>query len=439
LEPATRNPQPATLRILYLSQYFPPEVGATQTRAHEMARYLAARGHQVTMLTEVPNHPSGIIPPEYRGKLWERAPLDGIDVVRLWVWAAPEKGFLTRMRFYLSYMCMAILAGLVLGLRPGRRYDVVYATSPPLFVGLAGAAIALLIRARFVFEVRDLWPESAVALGELNNPRAVRLAASMARVCYRRARRVVAVTQGIVEGLRAAGVPRGKISLIPNGANVEQFHPAPAAAAALRARLGLDGKFVVLYAGIHGLAQGMESLVETARRLRDHADIVFVFVGAGPKKAAVERLKAEHGLDNLLLLPEQPRAAMPAYLSLAGAALVPLRAAPLFEGALPSKMFEAMACGAPVLLSARGEAAAVLAAAGAGRAVPPEDPAALAAAILDLKAQPAEAAAMGQRGRAFVARQYSRREQARRLERLLRAVVRRGRARPEPKIGKVIS
>ena len=414
--------QNSKLNILYLSQYFPPEVGATQTRAYEMARYLAGQGHRVTMLTEVPNHPSGIIPPEYRGKLWERAPLEGIDVVRLWVWAAPEKGFITRIRFYLSYMIMAIVAGFILGLRPRWRYDVVYATSPPLFVGLAGAIIALCIRARFVFEVRDLWPESAVALGELNNWRAAWLAASIARFCYRRARRVVAVTQGIITGLRARGVPARKIVLIPNGANVEQFQPAPAEAAALRARLGLDGKFVVLYAGIHGLAQGMESLVETARRLQDHADIRFVFVGAGPKKAAVERLKAEYGLDNLLLLPEQPRAAMPAYLTMAGASLVPLRAIALFTGALPSKMFEAMACGAPVLLSASGEAAAVLAAAGAGLTVPPEDLVPLTEAILYLKDHPAEAAAMGQRGRAFVVREYSRQEQARRLERLLRAV-----------------
>jgi glycosyltransferase involved in cell wall biosynthesis len=421
-QPPTQN---AKLKILYLSQYFPPEVGATQTRAYEMARYLAAQGHQVTMLTEVPNHPSGIIPPAYRGKLWERASLDGIDVLRLWVWAAPEKGFITRMRFYLSYMLMAILAGLALGLRPRRRYDVVYATSPPRCVGLAGAMIALVIRARFVFEVRDLWPESAVALGELNNPRAVRLAATVARFCYRRARRVVAVTHGIRTGLEAVGVPSRKIVFIPNGANIDQFHPAPAEAAALRTRLGLDGRFVVLYAGIHGLAQGMESLVETARLLQARDDICFVFVGAGPKKAAIERLKAEHGLDNLLLLPEQPATTMPAYLTMAGASLVPLRAAPLFEGARPSKMFEAMACCAPVVLSARGEAALVLAEAQAGLVVPPEDPAALAEAIRYLQAHPAEARDMGQRGRAFVVRAYSRREQARRLEALLRATARR--------------
>jgi glycosyltransferase involved in cell wall biosynthesis len=395
-----------------------------------MARYLAAQGHRVTMLTEVPNHPSGVIPPAYRGKLWERKPLDGIDVVRLWVWAAPEKGFVTRMRFYLSYMGMAILAGLALGLRLRRRYDVVYATSPPLFVGLAGVIIAALIRARFVFEVRDLWPESAVALGELTSPRAVRLADGVARLCYRRARRIVAVTRDMVARLQARGIPPGKIELIPNGANVDQFRPVPDEAARLRAQLGLGDAFVVLYAGVHGLAQGMESLVDAARLLRDDPEIRFVFVGAGPKKGVVAVLKAQYGLDNLLVLPEQPRAAMPAYLTMAGASLVPLRAAELFAGALPSKMFEAMACGTPVVLSARGEAAAVLEEAGAGLVVPPEDPAALAAAIRRLKDHRAEAATMGQRGRAFVVRDYSRTEQARRLDALLRGLTEQ-RSRPD--------
>jgi glycosyltransferase involved in cell wall biosynthesis len=252
----------------------------------------------------------------------------------------------------------------------------------------------------------------------------VRLADAVARLCYRRARCIVAVTRDMVARLEARGIAPGKIRLIPNGANVEQFHPVPAEVRPLREQLGLDGAFVVLYAGIHGLAQGMESLVETARLLRDDPGIRFVFVGAGPKKAAVIALKAQYGLDNLLLLPEQPRAAMPAYLTMAGASLVPLRAAPLFEGALPSKMFEAMACGAPVVLSARGEAAAVLEEAGAGLVVPPEDPAALAAAIRYLKDHPAAAAAMGQRGRTFVVREYSRVEQARRLEAVLRAVAR---------------
>src|SRR5438309_662511 len=143
------------MRVLYFTQYFPPEVGATQTRAAEMSRYLAAQGHKVTIITEVPNHPSGIIPPEYRGRLSERVKEDGVDVLRLWVWASPEKTFKSRMRFYLSYMGMAALAGALLR----GRYDLVYATSPPLFVAVAGAVVALVRRIPFIFEVRDLWPE----------------------------------------------------------------------------------------------------------------------------------------------------------------------------------------------------------------------------------------------------------------------------------------
>jgi colanic acid biosynthesis glycosyl transferase WcaI len=414
------------MRVLYLSQYFPPEVGATQTRAHEMARYLAAQGHDVTMLAEIPNHPSGLIPPAYRGKLWERRALDGIDVIRLWVITSPHKGFRERMLFYLSYMAMAVLAGLAVGLRVSRRYDVIYATSPPLFVGLAGAILSVLLRTRFVFEVRDLWPESAVALGELSNARAIRLAEYVERFCYRRARVIVVVTRGIVARLHARGIRPGRIVLIPNGANVEQFHPAPEQAAVLRRQLGLGDRFVAVYAGIHGVAQGMETLVEAARLLRDDPGIIFVFVGAGPRKEAVQRLQAEYRLPNLLLLDEQPRDAMAGYLSLAGCAIVPLRDDPLFAGALPSKLFEGLACGTPVILSApAGEASAIVETAGAGCAVPPEDPTALAAAIRHLRDHPADAQAMGQRGRAFVVGHYTRREQAARLETLLHAVVRR--------------
>src|SRR2546421_1793526 len=168
------------MRVLYFTQYFPPEVGATQTRAAEMSRYLASRGHNITVVTEVPNHPSGIIPPHYRRRLSERVREDGVDILRLWVWASPEKTFKSRMRFYLSYMGMAALAGaLIRG-----RYDLVYATSPPLFVAVAGAVVALVRRIPFVFEVRDLWPESAVSLGELSSKRAIAAAERLERWLY---------------------------------------------------------------------------------------------------------------------------------------------------------------------------------------------------------------------------------------------------------------
>jgi glycosyltransferase involved in cell wall biosynthesis len=408
------------MRILYFSQYFPPEVGATQTRAHEMSRYLASRGHRVTIVTEFPNHPSGIIPPSYHGRLMERRREHGVDVIRLWVWASPEKTFVSRMRFYLSYMAMSILAGaLVRG-----RYDLVYATSPPLFTGIAGLIAASVRRVLFVFEVRDLWPESAVALGELSNPRAIAAAEKLERLLYRRAARVVAVTRGIWSRLIERGLPTSKIELIPNGANTDHFTFTERGRQTVRRTLGLDDKFVVMYAGIHGIAQGLETLLQAAHILRDHHDIYFTLVGEGPKKADLVRMKDELALDNLIMHPEVPSSRMPAYLSAADCTVVPLKNEPLFRGALPSKMFEAWACSRPVVLSVEGEAQQILSDSGAGIPAVPEDPASMAHAILQLARDPQAAAAMGARGRDYVVAHYSRRHQAQALESLLKSVVR---------------
>ncbi len=409
------------MRILYLSQYFPPEVGATQTRAYEMARYLVSAGHQVTMLTEVPNHPSGIIPPEYQGKFWERSNLDGINVIRVWVKASPNKTFSTRMAFYLTYMLNAALAGLVLA---RGRYDALVATSPPLFVGGAALVLSVLRRIPMVFEVRDLWPESAVALGELHSPRAVALAGKLEKTCYNRARRLVVVTEGIRRRLAERGFG-AKLALIPNGANTDLFRPDPAAGAALRAELGLalGNRFVVLYAGIHGIAQGLETALEAARQLQAVSDVHFVFVGEGPKKVELLAMKERLGLDNVTMLPERPRSDMPAFLSAADVALVPLRRLKLFEGALPSKMFDAWACGCPVILSIDGEARRVLEQADAGLFVEPENAGQMAKAILQLKGDPALLHRYGDNGRRLVEENYSRQRLAAQLERLLLTVI----------------
>ena len=404
------------MRILYLSQYFPPEVGATQTRAYEMARHLVASGHTVTMVTEVPNHPSGIIPPEYRGKLYERADLEGIEVLRVWVKASPEKTFTSRMTFYLTYMVDAALAGLTLA---HGRYDLVYATSPPLFVGGAALALSVLRHIPLVFEVRDLWPESAVALGEITNPRAVAVAGKLEELCYNRARRVVVVTEGIQRRLEERGFG-DKVVLIPNGANPSLFQPDRKGAAALRVELGLQGKFLVIYAGIHGVAQGLETALEAARQLQSQApNVQFLFVGEGPKKQDLLALRDQWGLTNVMMLGEQPRARMPVYLSAADVALVPLRRLEVFQGALPSKMFDAWACGCPVLLSIAGEAKQVLERADAGVFVEPEDAGQMAQAIVQLHAEPERLRCYGENGRRFVAKHYSRQRLAARLEALL--------------------
>jgi len=408
------------MRIIYLSQYFPPEVGATQTRAYEMARGLVRAGHQVTLIAEVPNHPSGIIPPEYRGKLYERSELDGIDVIRVWVKASPAKTFGRRIAFYLSYMVMAALAGLFL---VRGRYDLIYATSPPLFVGAAALVVSYLRRIPLLFEVRDLWPESAVTLGELNHPRAIRLAEWLERACYRRAVHIVVVTRGIYKRLLERGYPAEKLALILNGANADLFQHQPEAGQALREKLGLEDEFLVIYAGILGLAQGLELVIETAESLAAQPDIRFLFVGEGPAKQELVLQAETSGLKNVTFHPEVPREQMPAFLSAANVALVPLRRLELFKGALPSKMFDAWACCCPTLVTIDGEARQVLAEARAGLFVEPENPPALAEAILHLKADPATCCQMGLNGRQAVVEHYSRQAQARELVKLLEEVV----------------
>ncbi len=404
------------MRILHLSQYFPPEPGAVQVRAHAMAANLVQRGHQVTVLTEMPNHPVGVIHPEYRGKILVREELDGIDVVRVWVKASPRKTLGTRMAFYLTYMVNAALRGLALR----GPYDVVFVNSPPLFVGGAGLALGYLRRTPFVFEVQDLWPESAVQMGELNNPHYIRWATWLEEACYRRARRIVAVTDGIYERLRERGYPADELTLIENGSNTAIFCPQPRELGArIRAELGLQDQFIALYGGIMGLAQGIETLVETARLLLDEPDVHIVLVGGGPRRQAIEELVDTYHLPNLTLLPSQPLQAMPAYLTAANVALVPLRDLDLFHGARPTKMFDAWACQRPTIVSVAGEARRIMEQAGAGLAAEPENPADIARAILALRDDPERCRQFGLNGQRYVDAHYSLQAMALKLEQVL--------------------
>ena len=393
------------MRILYISQYFPPEAGATQTRAYEMATNWIRQGHQVTMLAEFPNHPSGVIPKTYRGKLFERAILDGIDVIRVWVKASPEKTFRNRMLFYLSFMLNASLAGIFLA---HAKYDLLYASSPPLFVGGAALVICTLKRIPLVFEVRDLWPESAVALGELSNPRAISLATRLEQACYDKASQVIVVTQGIYDRLVQRGLSPGKLIVIPNGANTDMFTFTQEGRQRIRHQLNLEGKFVAIYAGIHGLAQGLETLIETARLLQDNLDIHILLVGDGPKKAELLTQAAAYNLPNLTLLPEKPREEIPDFLSAADVALVPLKKAEIFKGALPSKIFDAWACERPVLLSIDGEARHTVENVHGGVFIPPEEPQKVAQALIDLMQSPELRETMGRNGRKYTQENNSR-------------------------------
>ncbi len=399
------------MRILYLSQYFPPEVGATQTRAIEMASNLVKRGHFVSVLTEFPNHPKGIIPPEYKNRFIEYQLLNGIHVYRSWVYARPDKNFYTRMGFYLSYMFASAATGSFLK----GPYDVVYATSPPFFVGLSGLWLSRLKNTKFVFEVRDLWPESAVELGELSNRRFIRWAEKLENYYYRKADAIIAVTGGIRQKLEDRGY-NPKVKVVLNGTNTELFENK---GQAIKTRLGLNEKFVVLYAGIIGIAQGMEQLCDVVNTMKSNKNVHFVFVGEGPVKSTLLGIKEEKSLDNLTLLDEVPREKVPDYISAADCCLVPLKKNRLFLGALPSKMFDAMACERPVILSVDGEARSVLEEAKAGIFVEPENTEQMISAIQTLQNSPGLRRQMGKAGRNYVEQNYSRRQKALELEQVL--------------------
>jgi glycosyltransferase involved in cell wall biosynthesis len=385
------------MNILYISQYFPPEVGATQTRAYEMATNLVRQGHKVTVMTEVPNHPSGIVSPGYRNRLWVKEEMDGVDVIRSLVYATPIKTFRTRMLFYLSFMVTTVFNSLFIN---QGKFDAVYATSPPLFVGLAGLIIAKLRRIPFIFEVRDLWPESAVELGQVANPRHIRYGYAIANLCYRHAKGIVGVTHGICDTLKSKGLPEHKLFLIKNGTNPKRYRFI--LDRALEERLGWEGKFVVLYAGIHGVAQGLETVLEAAKLLKNENKIHFAFIGDGPTKARLIAKANEERLSNVEFLPEVPSNEIARHISLAGVCLVLLRKKKLFEGALPSKVFDCWACGKPLLLGVDGEARKELESARGGLYVEPENALAIARGVLDMYQNPDKAKEMGENGRRYI-------------------------------------
>jgi len=408
------------MRVLVVSHYFPPEVGAPQARLSELAAWWAHRGEDVTVLTGMPNHPSGVVPPSYRRKLRFEESVDGYRVVRTWLYATPNEGVLRKTLGHVSFMVTSVL----LGLRRAGRPDVVVVSSPTFFSIFAARLIARTRRARLVLEVRDLWPAAMVELGVITNRRIIRVLEALEMSNYRAADAVVVVTEGFRRNLIGRGVPGDKVQTIRNGADVDRFGGPvdDAAVRAMRARTGAGpGETLVLYAGAHGISHALSNVVRAAEKCSGEP-IRFAFVGDGAEKRALAGQVAESMLDNVTMLPPVPRDDMPALLAAADICLVPLRDIPIFATFIPSKMFEYLAAGKPVIGALRGEAANLLEEAGAV-VVPPEDPVALAEAIRALAADPARRAEMGERGRAYVTERFDRRWLAERYREVLSTLV----------------
>jgi glycosyltransferase involved in cell wall biosynthesis len=266
-----------------------------------------------------------------------------------------------------------------------------------------------------IFEVRDLWPESAVELGELSHPAAISWAKKLEGACYARARKIIVVTNGILNRLVQRSIQNDKLILIPNGANTTMFVFKSDKRATTRKELGLEGKFIAVYAGIFGLAQHLETIVETARILKDNRKIYFILIGDGPQKKIINTLIQHYSLPNLCVLPEQPRELIPGYLSAADVSIIPLKKAEIFKGALPSKIFDAWSCSLPVLISIDGEARDLVDRINAGRYVDPENPEKMAEALVEMSNHKDEIEEMGRNGRTYVEQYHSRQALAKKL------------------------
>jgi glycosyltransferase involved in cell wall biosynthesis len=366
-------------------------------------------GHDVTVLTGFPNHPTGVVPPQWRSRLRRfvfKETVDGVQVVRTWLWALPNRKAHERMRNYASFWLSASLRGLTL-----QKPDVVIGTSPQLLVALAGWWLAWWKRVPFVFEVRDLWPESLAAVGAGGEGSALhRTLGAIAGFLYRRSHHIVVVTPAFKDHLvRHWNVPAQKISVVENGVETDLFRPCEPTIVS-----GTEGRFVICYIGTMGMAHGLETLIAAAAQLRtSFPEAMFLMIGEGAEKERIVALAAAKGLSNVRFLDQQPREQIPAFIAGSDLCLVMLRKTELFKTVIPTKLLEYMACEKPVIVGVDGQARQIVEEAGAGIFVEPDDADALAQAIANLAADSEGRRRMGESGRQYIVSRFSRQQTAR--------------------------
>jgi glycosyltransferase involved in cell wall biosynthesis len=410
------------MHILFLTDNFPPEVNAPASRTHEHCREWVAAGHEVTVITCAPNFPSGRVFAGYRNRLRQVETIDGIRVIRVWSYITANEGFVRRILDYVSFMVSAGFWGLFV-----RRADVVVGTSPQFFTVCAAWFLAAVKRVPFVFELRDLWPESIKAVGAMRDSLATRLLERLARFLYRRATRIVSVTHSFRDNLIAHGIDGGKVDVVTNGVDMQRFQARPKDAALLD-QLGLTGKFVAGYVGTHGLAHGLTTLLDAAERLArlpNGTRFAIVLLGDGAEKAALRAEAQRRGLGNVLFIDSVPKAEVARYWSLLDVSIIHLRRTELFGTVIPSKLFEAMGMEIPVLHGVAGESAGIVEREAVGIVFESEDAAALCAALQRLAADPALVADLRKRCRAGAAR-YDRKALAAAMLGSLESAVRSG-------------
>ena len=408
-------------------------MGAPSARVAELAQHWADAGHEVSVLTGFPNHPTGVVPLEWRSRLRRltyREKFGEVNVFRTWLWPLPNRKAHERMRNYASFCVSAALRGMALP-----RPDIIIASSPQLLVGLSGWWLSRARQVPFVFEVRDLWPESLAAVGLGGEGSLLhRTLAGVANFLYERADRIVVVTEAFKPHLiQHWRVPGEKIDVVENGVETDLFRPTDrAASAALRKQLGIESRFTVSYVGTMGMAHGLETLLDAAARLQsEDPAILFLVIGEGAEKQRIKGLAQSRVLTNIRFLDQQAREKIPALISASDCCLVLLKKTDVFKKVIPTKMLEFMSCARPIIVAVEGQAQHILEEADAGVAIEPENSDALACAIHQLAADTGLARKLGENGRAYILKKFARSSTAQKYIRILeRLVLRNATARP---------
>jgi colanic acid biosynthesis glycosyl transferase WcaI len=394
------------MQILFVADNFAPEKNAQASRVYERACYWVKWGHEVTVITCAPNFPEGKVYAGYKNCWCGVSEMSGIRVVRVKTFIASNSGTVRRIIDYLSFMVSAFVAGLF---QP--RPDLVAVTSPQFFAAVGACALAWIRRVPFVMEVSDLWPDSIVAVGAMKKSFALRMLEKVELFLYRRAERIIPLTHSFKRNLMARGVPEDKIDVVINGVDLSRYAPRPRNLALAAEWDIAPGEFVVAYVGTHGMAHALGNVLDAAERTNGR--IRWLLVGTGAEREKLVADAERRGLRNLTMIPAQPKERMPDVWSLCDVALVHLRDTPLFATVIPSKIFEAMGMGLPILLACpTGEASQIVEDSGAGICVPPEDPDALANAAALLAGNSELTRKLASRSLA-AAPHYSRERQAR--------------------------
>ncbi len=406
---------PEKLRILYLAHVFPPELSGAATRIYELSRYWALDGHDVTVATGFPTHPHGIVPEKYKGYWVYEENIDGIRVVRAKKYATANKGFYRRILNYLT----SAFSGFMTQFNAFNRYDVIIATSPPLFMGISGFLLRRRLSVPYIFEARDIWPKQAIDLGVLKNPVLIKMAKFLEKLFYKDSDCIVTVTEGFRQIIASNDISMEKIYVIRNGADIDLYN-IPRDKEVL-VPLGINNKFVISYIGTFGLSQGLSVIIECANLLREVDDIHFLLIGDGAEWSYINNIIIKNNLTKkVTILKTIPKENVPKYYAASDISLIPLKRNDEFLNTIPSKAYEIMAAGLPIILAVDGEARELFVdQAKAAIFCEPENSVMMASIIKEMYHSPSLRASLGINGKKWVLENCSRQQQAREYIKLI--------------------